>query len=420
MNIFDSVLPKSMPRFVMGLSALGLVFAGSVYAAPPDKEAPDTIIDSSPGNPSSSDSATFAFHGTDNVGVTGYQCALDTAGFANCTSPKVINGLSEGAHTFKVRAKDAEGNVDASPAQYTWTVDTDVPDTKKPVMETAYISSGGTLLVLKYNEDLNDKSVPAAKDFKVDDGSFLSVSVSVSDAHVTGTEVVLELGKSIQAAKLDKDGKSIPVEVDVSYTGTAIKDIAGNAALTFFEEPADNNSANYPLSYSFIAPGGRVECGASKVEMNDVGKITVLATNCSDSMLDPGPSDGNVVFEDVGGGLSYCGSFTSFNMDGSGHASITTGENCVADRDSDGIPGVVDADPDFLASNACVEEAFGEVNLANGNATFCSGTVSVVTGKAVRVSSNTEYAAGEFIRLLPGFSVQQGKEFVANTGPEYL
>ncbi|MBA7529226.1 hypothetical protein ES705_21420 [subsurface metagenome] len=38
-------------------------------------------------------------------------------------------GLSEGSHTFEVRAKDRAGNEDPTPASYTWVIDTTAPNT---------------------------------------------------------------------------------------------------------------------------------------------------------------------------------------------------------------------------------------------------------------------------------------------------
>ncbi|MDX6726126.1 MAG: large repetitive protein, partial [Baekduia sp.] len=88
--------------------------------------APDTTIDGTPADPSGA-GATFAFSASE-PGAT-LECALDTAAFAPCTSPVSPGGLVDGAHTVRVRATDAAGNTDASPASFTWTVDATAPDT---------------------------------------------------------------------------------------------------------------------------------------------------------------------------------------------------------------------------------------------------------------------------------------------------
>ncbi|WP_163110787.1 hypothetical protein, partial [Acinetobacter baumannii] len=58
-----------------------------------------------------------------------FECRIDGGAWAACTSPKSYTGLGDGAHTFDVRATDAAGNVDASPATFGWTVDTAAPNT---------------------------------------------------------------------------------------------------------------------------------------------------------------------------------------------------------------------------------------------------------------------------------------------------
>ena len=68
------------------------------------------------------------FSGTDTgTGVASFECKLDAGSFTACTNPKDYSGLSAGSHTFQVRTVDVAGNVDASPASYTWTVDTTAP-----------------------------------------------------------------------------------------------------------------------------------------------------------------------------------------------------------------------------------------------------------------------------------------------------
>jgi hypothetical protein len=86
---------------------------------PPDTTAPNTTITSAMGATTST-SASFAFTATES-GST-FECKLDAGAYATCTTPKAYSGLSTGAHTFTVRAGDAAGNVDATPATQTWTI----------------------------------------------------------------------------------------------------------------------------------------------------------------------------------------------------------------------------------------------------------------------------------------------------------
>src|SRR3990172_1271290 len=37
-----------------------------------------------------------------------------------CTSPHSLTGLTQGPHTFSVKATDAVGNIDPTPASFTW------------------------------------------------------------------------------------------------------------------------------------------------------------------------------------------------------------------------------------------------------------------------------------------------------------
>lgn len=88
-----------------------------------DNVPPETVITGGPGegSPIASPDATFAF---DGAGAARYECRVDGAPFAPCSGDTThgVSGLALGGHTFEVRAVDAAGNVDASPAQRTWTV----------------------------------------------------------------------------------------------------------------------------------------------------------------------------------------------------------------------------------------------------------------------------------------------------------
>ena len=96
-----------------------------------DATPPNTAITAHPSDPNNNASQSFSFSGDDGSGGSGvasFECKLDAASFAPCTSAQSY-GLSDGSHTFQVRAIDAAGNVDPTPASYSWTVDFLPPQT---------------------------------------------------------------------------------------------------------------------------------------------------------------------------------------------------------------------------------------------------------------------------------------------------
>lgn len=81
---------------------------------------PDTIISSQPANPTYSSAAKFTFSSPDST--ASFECLLDSGGWTACSSGITYNGLAAGSHTFSVRAKNPAGNVDPTPATYSWNV----------------------------------------------------------------------------------------------------------------------------------------------------------------------------------------------------------------------------------------------------------------------------------------------------------
>jgi myo-inositol-hexaphosphate 3-phosphohydrolase len=87
----------------------------------PDTTPPNTSITGGPSGTSSSTSAEFTFTATE-PGT--FECALDGGAFEGCTSPKKYADRAVGSHVFAVRATDAAGNSDPTPAERTWVIDT--------------------------------------------------------------------------------------------------------------------------------------------------------------------------------------------------------------------------------------------------------------------------------------------------------
>jgi len=83
---------------------------------------PNTTIGTKPPSTTTNPTPNFTFS-SDVAGAT-FQCAIDsTTNYSPCTTPYVTPTLTDGPHTFRVRAVNA-GLVDPTPASYTFTVST--------------------------------------------------------------------------------------------------------------------------------------------------------------------------------------------------------------------------------------------------------------------------------------------------------
>ena len=107
--------------------------AGNVDATPAvrnftvDLTPPDTAITGGPTGPTSDATPTFNFNSPDATAT--FQCRVDAQPFAACTSAHTTAALGDGPHTFQVRALDTAGNLDPTPAQRAFSVETSAPDT---------------------------------------------------------------------------------------------------------------------------------------------------------------------------------------------------------------------------------------------------------------------------------------------------
>ena len=99
----------------------------AVLLNPSDTTPPNTTITGGPDGPTNDDTPTFTF--TSSETGSSFECRVDDADFSTCSSPRTPAALADGPHTFEVRATDAAGNVDPTPASRAFTVDTVAPVT---------------------------------------------------------------------------------------------------------------------------------------------------------------------------------------------------------------------------------------------------------------------------------------------------
>jgi hypothetical protein len=87
---------------------------------------PDTRIDDGPGEFSNQPQVSFRFSSDDPAAT--FDCRIDKEAMQPCQSP-YVRTLSDGSHSFSVRASDPSGKSDGTPAERVWTIDTVAPET---------------------------------------------------------------------------------------------------------------------------------------------------------------------------------------------------------------------------------------------------------------------------------------------------
>jgi hypothetical protein len=207
-----------------------------------DLTPPDTSITSTPANPTNQTGAAFSFTSTETG--SSFQCQLDAGGWLSCTSPKSYAGLSSATHTFQVRAIDAAGNVDATPASFSWTVDTVPPDTT--------ITSGPTGVIGQSSATFAFTSSKAGSSFRcqLDAGALVSCTSPVT------YNALAEGSHSISVVATDSLGNVDPTPavrtwtVDTTPPDTTITAHPGN--------PSSQNSPSF--SFTSTEPGSTFEC----------------------------------------------------------------------------------------------------------------------------------------------------------------
>ena len=167
--------------------------------------------------------ATFSF--VSEAGAT-FQCRVDGSPYTACTSPYTFTGLNEGDHRADIRAIDAAGNVDPSPATRTWNVRDLHPPVASFTVSPASPLTGDTITLTSTSSDpdnaLESQSWDLDNDGRFNDGS--SAVVGVSFAHAGNYKVRLLVvdaqGISVVAEKTIAVGNRAPT---ASFASTPVR-----------------------------------------------------------------------------------------------------------------------------------------------------------------------------------------------------
>ena len=207
-----------------------------------DLDGPQTTIDSAPSDPSSDTSPSFAFSSTE-PGAT-FECRLDAGAWTACTSPESVGPLADGSHDFEVRATDGAGNTDATPASYTWTVDTVAPQTTIVLVPADPSNDDAPTFEFESDEP------GAAFECRVDAGAW----TPCTSPEVAG--LLADGSHTFEVRAIDGAGNTDPTPASYAWTvDTAAPDT------TFTTVPGSpSNNASPSFEFDSSEPGSSFEC----------------------------------------------------------------------------------------------------------------------------------------------------------------
>ncbi|HEX2686367.1 MAG TPA: Ig-like domain-containing protein, partial [Kofleriaceae bacterium] len=293
-----------------------------------DTGALDTTITQSPTNPSDVLSPTFDF--TSNKPSSTFECALDGGAFAPCTKLLTIGPLALGTHTFLVRAKDTTGNVDLTPASYTWRVNA----TPKAVNDTATTAEDTAVAIAVLGNDTGLGDAPIS--ITATDPPHGSVMI-MGNVIVYTPDPGYHDPDTFNYTVTDKDGQTSTATVSVSVTAVNRTPVAvPDQAVT------DALSVDINVLANDHDPDG-----------DTLSVAVVTAPAYGAAVINP---DGTVRYT-PNPGVRGADTFSYTVSDGHGGTSTTTvtvtirGNGGNGDGDADSVPDMIDNCPDLSNSD---------------------------------------------------------------------
>jgi hypothetical protein len=197
-----------------------------------DTSSPETKIDSGPSGPTNDNTPLFSFSGSDNLSQAAnlrYSYKVDGGAWSSYSFERSVtlggtSGLSDGSHTFYVKARDEAGNEDQIPAERSFTVDTTQPMVNGTTPSGATVARG-TDLTATFSEKMVASTVNST--------TFKLFKVNSDGTQTQITDVVVSLSSDGLTATLNPFGeKTTLLARSTKYKGvitTGTKDLAGNS-----------------------------------------------------------------------------------------------------------------------------------------------------------------------------------------------
>jgi subtilisin-like proprotein convertase family protein len=242
-----------------------------------DTTAPETTIESAPGPTTARSTATVSFSANE---FATFECGLDSAAFAPCTSPQTYSSLSEGPHTIAVRATDPTANVDPTPATTTFTVDTVAPETTIDSGPTGTISSSTASFAFSASE-------AALFDCKLDSAPFAACASPQAYTGLAEGQHTFQLRATDAAGNVDRTASSRTFSVQNRDTTNPVATIVkpkpkrGKRKAVVAFAATDDRTSIEAITFTCTLDGGAAAPCASPTTYRRLGfgrhTVTVIA-----------------------------------------------------------------------------------------------------------------------------------------------
>ncbi|MES3038918.1 MAG: fibronectin type III domain-containing protein [Bdellovibrionota bacterium] len=238
----DVVFRTQIPNFKVldsRLEIFGYVGDACIPTGPgpgPDPEpvAPVVKIDSVNPTGAVTDQSSMQISFSANQGAVTFTCSLDNAVATPCESPITYSNLMNGAHSFEVKGRNADGLVNASPVKYQWSISAPIPSVT--IIPITSPNKNSNILV-------GFTSSKPGKTYCVIDGG--SAAICTSPLQLTNLS---EGQHSVAISAVDNAG-NVGAPAEVHW----LVDVTAPAVQISAVSPIDDSSASITRSFTFNA-----------------------------------------------------------------------------------------------------------------------------------------------------------------------
>ena len=368
--------PATYPGLAQGMHSVdvrAVDAAGNIDPTPAmqswviDLTPPDTLINSSPANPTNQTAATFGFVATEAGSF--FQCSLDGSPFINCVSGSTYPALGEGPHSFSVRATDAANNSDPTPAVFNWEVDLTPPNTVISAAPTDPSNSASATFIFDATE------TGSAFTCSLDGGAFSSCA---SPANYSG---LAEGPHTFNVIATDSAGNSDPTPATHDWTVDTTP-----PETTISSTPADpTNQTTAQFVFDSNEAGSIFECSL------DGGATSACVSPRSFTGLAEGAHTFSVQATDLAGNTDATPASFDWTVDLTPPVVTVPAGIVVVAVDANGTPASDVAIQQFLAAATALDTLDGDVSggITNDAPTVFPLGISTVTFSATDAAGNT-------------------------------